>query len=64
VRINGIRRHDHHKSKHWPQSGRGKELVRVIDPLPELMSQIYLLVHLDLRDTPRGDRHGSTMHDF
>jgi DNA-binding transcriptional LysR family regulator len=29
------------------------ELVRVIDPLPELMSQIYLLVHPDLRYTPR-----------
>jgi DNA-binding transcriptional LysR family regulator len=30
-----------------------KDLVRVIDPLPELMSQIYLLVHPDLRNTPR-----------
>jgi DNA-binding transcriptional LysR family regulator len=30
-----------------------KDLIRVIDPLPELMSQIYLLVHPDLRNTPR-----------
>jgi DNA-binding transcriptional LysR family regulator len=29
------------------------ELIRVIDPLPELMSQVYLLVHPDLRHTPR-----------
>jgi DNA-binding transcriptional LysR family regulator len=30
-----------------------EELVRVIDPLPELMSKVYLLVHPDLRHTPR-----------
>ena len=30
-----------------------KDLIRVIDPLPELMSQVYLLVHPDLRKTPR-----------
>jgi DNA-binding transcriptional LysR family regulator len=30
-----------------------KDLVRVIDPLPELMSQIYLLTHPDLLKTPR-----------
>ncbi len=30
-----------------------KDLVRVIDPLPELMSQIYLLVHPDLQKMPR-----------
>ena len=36
------------------------ELVRVINPLPELMSQVYLLVHPDLRHTPRV----STFLDF
>ena len=30
-----------------------EELIRVIDPLPELMSQIYILVHPDLRHAPR-----------
>jgi DNA-binding transcriptional LysR family regulator len=30
-----------------------KDLVRVIDPVPELMSQVWLLVHPDLRKTPR-----------
>jgi DNA-binding transcriptional LysR family regulator len=37
-----------------------EELVRVIDPLPELMSKVYLLVHPDLRHTPRV----STFFDF
>jgi len=30
-----------------------QELIRVIDPLPELRSQIYILVHPDLRHAPR-----------
>jgi DNA-binding transcriptional LysR family regulator len=30
-----------------------EELIRVIDPRPELKSQIYLLVHPDLRHAPR-----------
>ena len=30
-----------------------EDLVRVLDPLPETMSSIYLLVHPDLRNTPR-----------
>ena len=30
-----------------------KDLVRVIDPVPELMSKVYLLVHPDLRKIPR-----------
>jgi DNA-binding transcriptional LysR family regulator len=30
-----------------------EELIRVIDPLPGLMSQIYILVHPDLRHAPR-----------
>jgi DNA-binding transcriptional LysR family regulator len=30
-----------------------EELIRVIDPLPELMSHIYILVHPDLRHAPR-----------
>ena len=29
------------------------DLVRALDPVPELMSYIYLLVHPDLRNTPR-----------
>lgn len=29
------------------------ELVRVLDPLPELMSSVYLLVHPDMRRAPR-----------
>jgi DNA-binding transcriptional LysR family regulator len=30
-----------------------QDLIRVIDPVPELMSQVCLLVHPDLRKTPR-----------
>jgi DNA-binding transcriptional LysR family regulator len=30
-----------------------EDLIRVIDPLPELMSHIYILVHPDLRHAPR-----------
>jgi DNA-binding transcriptional LysR family regulator len=30
-----------------------EDLVRVLDPRPELMSHVYLLVHPDLRRTPR-----------
>jgi DNA-binding transcriptional LysR family regulator len=32
---------------------RDKELVRVIDTAPGLLSQIWLLVHPDMRQTPR-----------
>jgi DNA-binding transcriptional LysR family regulator len=30
-----------------------EDLVRVLDPVPESMSRVYLLVHPDLRDVPR-----------
>jgi DNA-binding transcriptional LysR family regulator len=36
------------------------DLVRVLDPLPELIGEIYLLVHRDLRRTPRVQ----TLFDF
>jgi DNA-binding transcriptional LysR family regulator len=29
------------------------DLVRVLDPVPESMSSVYLLVHPDLRNVPR-----------
>jgi DNA-binding transcriptional LysR family regulator len=29
------------------------DLVRVLDPVPETMAGIYILVHPDLRHTPR-----------
>jgi DNA-binding transcriptional LysR family regulator len=30
-----------------------EDLVRVLDPVPESLSSVYLLVHPDLRDVPR-----------
>lgn len=36
-----------------PMADAQPDLVRVIEPLPELHSPIFLLVHPDLRNTPR-----------
>jgi DNA-binding transcriptional LysR family regulator len=36
-----------------PLADRDGDLVRVLGPVPGLYSQIYLLTHPDLRQTPR-----------
>jgi DNA-binding transcriptional LysR family regulator len=36
-----------------PMADREADLVRVLGPIPELKSEIYLLTHADLRQTPR-----------